>query len=279
MENNKYVFTNNETVIDGVTYVQIKAVRDFDVQNELGKRYTVRSGELGGWIESGYLSVLNQSGSCWVHPNVYVRCNSKIGDSAVVMGASENARVFISSSKISGNTTVVNSNERGDIYIMWSTITGDSIITAHGNEKMVVVDSRIHSSDVNSCDVNYSMIKDSEVSRSKVGDADTLYPTRIEDALIRGADIRDTKEYTAIQNLGRSNRTLYCYPDDKRRPTISTGCFRGTFNQFENEVNFTYDLEDWDDSCGYTQEEFAQLKEEYLAALSFLRTKYKRILE
>lgn len=279
MNDKKYVFTDNEKVVDGVTYIQIRAARDFDTQNELGKLYAVHSGELGGWIEAGCLDVLEQSGTCWVHPNVYVRRNSRISESAVVMGASEDARVFISGSQIRDNVFVANKNNLGSIYIRFSLITGDSFITTHSDGKMIIADSKIDSSFVTSCSMNYSKIQNSRIGFSNIGNADSVLPIYINDALINGANIHETREYTEIKNLGRSNHTLYCYPDIVRRPVISTGCFRGTFNQFEIEVNFTYDLERWDDSCGYTQEEFAQLKEEYLAALSFLHTKYKRMLE
>ena len=278
MGDKKYVFTDNKKIFDGVTYIQIRAARDFEAQNNHGKSYVVRSGELGGWIETGCPGVLDQSGPCWVHPYVYVRCNSSISDAAVVMGASEDARVFISGSQIRDNVFVINNSIIGSIYIKCSLITGNSSITTHFDGKMVITDSKIHSSFVTSSSVDYSKIQNSEISNSKVEGMDMLEPIYFKDALLHVADIRKTREYTEIKNLGRSNHTLYCYPGDNRRPVIMTGCFRGTFTQFENQVNFTYDPERWNDSCGFTQEEFGQLKEEYLMALDFLRVKYKNML-
>lgn len=77
----KYILTDRTKEVDGHTLHRIQAVKDFG---------NVKSGDLGGWIESE--SNLSQEGKCWVsdeavvYGNATIQYNAQVYDHAVVYG-------------------------------------------------------------------------------------------------------------------------------------------------------------------------------------------------
>ena len=109
----KYELTDETMTVDGVTYHQIRACKDFDVQG-----YHVKAGDLGGYVESernidqdgnGWISGLARiSGNARVCGNAHVRGNAWISDNACVYGNAEvggNAEVD-DNARVGGNAWV-----------------------------------------------------------------------------------------------------------------------------------------------------------------------------
>ena len=85
---NKYELTDKVIHINGTTLHRIRAVRDIP-------RFNVKSGELGGWIETPHN--LSQVGDAWVRDNSVVCGNSVVYDNAFVCGDAlvcDNAEVY-----------------------------------------------------------------------------------------------------------------------------------------------------------------------------------------
>jgi len=73
--NKKYELTSETLEIDNHTLYRIKSLKDFS---------DVKSGDLGGWIESE--SNLSHEGSCWVYDNGCIFVNACICESAEISG-------------------------------------------------------------------------------------------------------------------------------------------------------------------------------------------------
>jgi len=81
----KYELTSETININGVILHRIKALRDF---------CDVKSGDLGGWIESE--NNLSQVDNCWVYENAQVCGDARVSEDAQIYGfaqISKNARV------------------------------------------------------------------------------------------------------------------------------------------------------------------------------------------
>ena len=87
----KYELTDEIIVKYGSTLHRIKALKDFG---------NVKTGELGGYIESG--SNLSQEGNCWVYGNAEVCDNAEVYGNAKVYG---NAWVY-GNAEVCGNARV-----------------------------------------------------------------------------------------------------------------------------------------------------------------------------
>ena len=74
----KYIFSNETVVYKGFTLRRIRAVRDMSSDFD----GVIKSGEIGGWIESE--ENLSHSGSCWVHLEAKVYGKAKVFDDARV---------------------------------------------------------------------------------------------------------------------------------------------------------------------------------------------------
>ena len=92
----KYELTDEIIVKYGSTLHRIKALKDFG---------NVKTGELGGYIESG--SNLSQEGNCWVCGNAKVCGDAKVCGNAWVFG---NAEVY-GNAKVYGNAWVYGNAE------------------------------------------------------------------------------------------------------------------------------------------------------------------------
>ena len=82
----KYKLTNETKIASGTTLRRIKALRDFG---------DVKSGNIGGWIESE--NNLSHNGNCWIYNDALVSGDAKVFDDARVFGYARvygNARVF-----------------------------------------------------------------------------------------------------------------------------------------------------------------------------------------
>lgn len=141
----KYELTDEIIVKYGSTLHRIKALKDFG---------NVKTGELGGYIESG--SNLSQEGNCWVcgnaevHGDAEVCGNAEVCDNAEVFGNAEvhgNAEVFGNSDYITikglgskyRNTTIFRTKE--NIAVKCGCFYGtlaefvDKVKETHGNSK------------------------------------------------------------------------------------------------------------------------------------------------
>ena len=96
---NKYIVDNWTCVLTKVTLYQIEALVDI-------KRYNVKVGDLGGFIESELN--LSQLGDCWVNDTARVYGNAQIQDDAQIYGnANINENVKVSGdSQIYGNADI-----------------------------------------------------------------------------------------------------------------------------------------------------------------------------
>ena len=93
----KYELTDETIVKYGSTLHRIKALKDFG---------NVKTGELGGYIESG--SNLSQEGNCWVYSDALVFGNAEVYGNAWVFGNAEvygTAEVY-GKAKVYGNAEV-----------------------------------------------------------------------------------------------------------------------------------------------------------------------------
>jgi len=122
---------------------RIKAVRDFG---------GVRSGDIGGWIQSG--ENLSHDGNCWVYGEARVYDNAKVYDSANVYDCCEiygdakvygDAEIFdkarvLDRAKVFGDSILEDSvSVRGTSWIYghgrisdWAVVRGSSIVCGHG---------------------------------------------------------------------------------------------------------------------------------------------------
>lgn len=89
----------------------------------------------GGWVESE--SNLSQEGNCWIDSDAIVVGNSVVSGDSRVTG-----KAYVQDSKIAGNSKI-----EGNARVVESTVSGQSLITDNA--------------DVNRCDVESSVIKDS----------------------------------------------------------------------------------------------------------------------
>ena len=81
----KYEITDETEQFGEVTLYRIQALRDFS---------DVKSGDLGGWVESE--NNLSQEGDCWVSGDAWVRGNAQVSGDARVRGnavVNDNAQV------------------------------------------------------------------------------------------------------------------------------------------------------------------------------------------
>lgn len=109
---NKYKLTSNYIEIGGRKLFQIQALKSF---------YNVKSGELGGYIESE--SNLSQNGNAWVYGNAHVFDNAYVYDNSRVYG---NAHVY-DAARISGNAYVF-----GNAHIFGNAqVSGDACVSGN----------------------------------------------------------------------------------------------------------------------------------------------------
>ena len=96
----KYELTDETIVKYGSTLHRIKALKDFG---------NVKTGELGGYIESG--SNLSQEGNCWVYSDALVFGNAEVYGNAWVFG---NAEVF-DNAEVYGNADYITIKGLGSV--------------------------------------------------------------------------------------------------------------------------------------------------------------------
>jgi len=76
----KYKLTDETKIVNGTTLHRIEALRDFG---------DVKSGNIGGWIESE--NSLSHNGNCWVFDGAWVFGNARVSGDALVC---DNAWVY-----------------------------------------------------------------------------------------------------------------------------------------------------------------------------------------
>ena len=123
----KYELTDEIIVKYGSTLHRIKALKDFG---------NVKTGELGGYIESG--SNLSQEGNCWVYGNARVCGNAEVCGNARVYGDADYITIKGLGSKYR-NTTIFRTKE--NIAVKCGCFYGtlaefvDKVKETHGNSK------------------------------------------------------------------------------------------------------------------------------------------------
>ena len=113
----KYELTSETKMVCGITLHRIRALIDI-------KRWNVKSGDMGGWIESE--ANLDQSGEAWVSGEALVFGEARVSDEALVFGearVSDEARVFGEArvSKCTHMLTVGRIGSRNDITTFFQT--------------------------------------------------------------------------------------------------------------------------------------------------------------
>lgn len=134
---NKYVITKECREFNKRTVYRIKAIKDFG---------TVKTGSLGGWVESS--KNLSQYGTCWVADNAIVCDDAVVSESAIV----RNNAVVCALAIVSGETEVSKSAiVSGESCVSGtSKVSGDSqvygkatVINASVDESSSVEDSAV----------------------------------------------------------------------------------------------------------------------------------------
>ena len=144
-----------------------------------------------------------------------------------------------------------------------SEVSGYSEVSGHS----VVRYSEVRDSWVRDSDVRYSVVRDSVVrGHSEVRDAvvsddsEVSGHSVVRNAVVRNAVVRDSDEILSISPLGSRNATLTFTLSNL---SAHTGCFSGTFSEFEKKVKTTYPEPD------------NQHRVSYLATLQFVKTLWK----
>jgi len=93
--------------------------------------------------------------------------------------------------------------------------------------------------DLSSADLSYTNLRSADLSSANLSYADLSY-TNLRSADLSSANLSSAKldkKYISVSCIGSSKRmTTYCFEDD----IVWCGCFKGTLNDFENEVNKTH---------------------------------------
>lgn len=202
IENKKYELTN-ETIEYGIyTLHRIRALKDFD---------EIKTGELGGWVESEYN--LSQDGNCWIYND------AKVFDGARIL---DNARVR-NTAKVYGHALVAGRARVYDSAVVrdYAMIYGNAIVFGCATIR--------DSTTVRCCAAVY----DSAIIS---GHAEVDGYARIcEKALVlRNAD------YIVVQGFGRVQRTTTFFRLQDGDIGVSCGCFHGTVKQFRDKVKETH---------------------------------------
>lgn len=93
-----------------------------NIEDKLHQIRNIKTGELGGFIESE--SNLSQQGKCWIDVNSKVYGNACVSDDAIIINSTikDNAQVY-------GNVTIKNSTIEGDSKVFDSALVQNCSIT------------------------------------------------------------------------------------------------------------------------------------------------------
>ena len=220
METNKNFILTDEFKINekGVKLFRIKCIKDFS---------EIHLGDLGGFIES----YENLSDSAWVfheaevygnarvYGNAWVFNNAKVSDNAKIYGNAwvhGNARVY-GDANIYGNAEIYrNAKIYGNATVFsnpW--ISGNAEIFGSA---IVLGNTRIS---------DYARI---------TGDSRVSGNARIFD----NAEIKSNFDYSCFQSFGRVGRTTIVFREKENKIKIKCGCFSGSVEEFEKEVEETH---------------------------------------
>lgn len=283
---------------DGGYLYRIKALVNIDIHVlgiSITGKHKVQRGEIGGYVQSE--NNLSQEGDCWIFDNAKVYDNACIKDNAQIFG---NARIYgdaivYENAKIGCCADVCDDVQvygKADIY-------GNAQI--YGNSK--IYDNAIISDNANVCDnakvhgharVYYKAFigGNSEVygnvsinGNALINDTASIHG----DAIIKGdsiiiknaevsgeveifnavlsldANIINNYSFVTVNGFGRKNRTTTFYLTKDNIVRINCGCFHGTIDEFEKEIECTHGDSD--------------LGKEYMTLSQLMRQRFKRVLD
>jgi UDP-3-O-[3-hydroxymyristoyl] glucosamine N-acyltransferase len=212
--------TNTKVNALGITLFQIECTVAIE-------KHRIKVGDLGGWVESEYLSNGNArvSGNAWVSGNALVSGDAQVSGNALV---SDNARVS-GDAQVSGNAWVSgNALVSGDAQVY-----GDALVSG---DAQVSGDARVSDNARVSGDAWVSgnaWVSDNALVS---GDAQVYG-----NALVSGdARVSENADYCCFQSFGSSNRTTTFHKDVKIVVRVNCGCFTGSIDDFIEKVNTTH---------------------------------------
>lgn len=210
----KYEITNEVKVIFGRTLHRIKAIKSFA---NIGK------GELGGWIEN--TDNLSQEGNSWISENGMVFGNARVLDNARICG---NASVF-DYAQICDNAKVF------DYARVWGTAS------VYGNA-LICDNARIHN---NAQICGYARISGNACvnDRARVfGNASVTDNAKVSgNARVSGnANLRRPNDIIVVGPIGSRYDFTTFYKKSSVETLVNCGCFMGTIEEFEKQVEKTH---------------------------------------
>lgn len=246
MTNKKYELTDEMIIIGGHTLHRIKALRSFGYVNK---------GELGGFVECE--ANLSHNGDCWVSGGATVLQNARVMNNAQIM---ECARV-LGNACISEHAVVTrNAWVNGDARVEGNArVSGGARVSGNATVKdRASVCGRADVRDyaiIGSC----SYIGGYTVVSGKAEISIFNAPEALQaNAIIRGdAYILNPHDILAISSIGSRSDILTAYRSKIGGIEVSTGCFKGTLEEFIKQVKISH---------GHNQ-----YGKEYQAAIAFIK--------
>ena len=220
----KYEFTNETKIINidssEVTLHRIRATRSFG---------TVKTGDLGGWIESE--SNLSHEGNAWVCNEAKVYGNAKVYDNARISGCAKvygNAHVFGSAeiyncAKVFGNALIRGHARVWSHAEIYDNAQIDSYATVWCNAQ-VYGNAKIY---------DHAQVFDNALvcGNTEVGN----YAIVCENAVVFS-----TKHVLVIGPIGSKDAFTTFYRDQDNKITVKCGCFLGKVDEFLQKVTETH---------------------------------------
>ena len=128
MEKKKYELTNETIKLKDKVLYRIKALKDFS---------TIKSGDLGGWIEKE--DNLSQEGDCWIYDDAKVYGTSRVRDNAKISGNAHVVDAYVfHNAKIYDNARVSDTIINGSAKIGGTAWVSDNTII--GNDARILSD-------------------------------------------------------------------------------------------------------------------------------------------
>lgn len=227
----KYRLTEETKEVNGKKLYRIQAIKSFG---------DVKSGELGGWIESD--DNLSHEGNCWVYDNAQVYENAMVYDNARVYGEAEvyeNARVC-RSSRVYGNARVYGNSQVFETSLVYDNahVYGNARVYGKANvynnayvygNAEVYGDSWVYG--------NANVFGNSEVygNANVFGNAEVIGNAKVyENALIK-----QKKDFICILPIGRKEDSITFYKT-KDGICVVYSYFNGSIDTFEQAVQETH---------------------------------------
>lgn len=198
------------TIHLGVTLHRIRAVKDI-----VTPRFTVKAGELGGFVEK----VDNLDGNAWVSGNAWVYGNAWVCGDARVCG---NARIY-DDARVYGNSRVYgDARVYGNALVSGNAwVYGNALVSGNAevsDNAMVCGNARVYG--------NASIYDDAEVD----GNA----------SIYDDAEVFRTNHYLVVGPIGSRDDYTTFFRSKEGAIKVKCGCFRGTTDEFLAKVEKTH---------------------------------------